>query len=45
MFTAFKENCDFPDILAKSPSIKVHENLFSGSRVVKCGQRNGRTGG
>jgi len=33
------------EMLGKSSNIKFHENLASGSRVVPCGQTDGRTDG
>jgi len=37
-------NFNFPDRFPKK-ILKFHENIFSVSRVVLCGQTEGRTGG
>ena len=42
-FSDFNATCR--QIFEKSSDIKFHENPFSGSRVVPCGQKDGRTDG
>jgi hypothetical protein len=39
----FNETWIFSTVFRKYSNIKFHENPFSGSRVVPCGQKDGRT--
>jgi len=39
----FQSDSNFLDRLLKDPPIPIHGNPSFGSRVVSCGQSNGRT--